>query len=438
MNIRTIDGQRNDTMHHRNRTLYAARLSCIGLVLYIITVFAVPSSLPAQNNALWIWNTRQLIDEPEWRDSLQLVSGQLSVNTLFVYLSYTFHQDGDSLSWNRKDSIISLLQWMKKSGFSVHALTGEPEWALPEQHRYVLTYARAAVELQKETGLLDGLQFDIEPYLLLPYAVPSTRQKLLKDWIHVVWKASTIVRNNSSLQYGCAVPFWMEKPVTVDGVTMPVVQHLGFLTDYLAVMAYRYTASGPASVISFSEQERRWAREAGRKIYIGVETQRLPGSESVFLCEAEPDTFAARMAMEDGPFQDYRLKGHKLSVRMADDRFLVGISRRDVADSALAGIRTELIAAVNGRVLSFPFKRLETILREEEEGEKASRLMLTDGHPAFVIREEDQVRSTMFGLSPVEFMDEYAILLRHAAKFPEVEGIAVHDLRSVRRLLEKK
>ncbi|MBP9212298.1 MAG: hypothetical protein KBF97_05820 [Bacteroidetes bacterium] len=407
-------------------------------VWYAVALSSLVSVTYAQNNALWVWNTRQLIAEPEWRDSLVQVSGRLSANTLFLYLSCTFHQDGDSLSWNRKDSLLSLLRWMKSVGFSVHALNGEPEWALPSQHRYAVTYARAVVELQKETGLLDGLQYDIEPYLLLPYSVPSLRQKLLQDWIHVVWKSGTIVRNNSSLQFGCAVPFWMEKPVAVDGVSMPVVQHLGFLTDYLAIMAYRYTASGPASVISFSEQERKWAREAARKIYIGVETQRLPGSETVVLCEADPDTFAARMAMPDGPFSGSFLNGNKLSVRMADDRFLVGISRREVPDSALPAIRRELIAAVNGRVLSLSFKRLETILREEEEGEKATRLTLADGHPAFVIREEDQVRSTMFGLSPVEFMDEYAKLLRYAERYPEVEGVAVHDLRSVKRLLEKK
>lgn len=421
--------------YHWGDTL-PARTSVYTAIILISILLSAP--LPAQNNALWIWNTRQIMAEPEWKDSLLFVSERLSVNTLFLFFPYSFANGGDSLTWYQKDSLVSLLRWSKAHGFIVHALAGEPEWALPSYHNRPQTYARAVMALRQETGFPDGVQLDVEPYLLLPYSVPATRDKLLKDWIYVVWKTGSMLRQNSPLKFGCAIPFWMERPLTVDGVTMPVAQHLSFLTDYLAVMAYRYKASGPASVISFSDQERRWAREGDRKLYIGVETQRLPGGVSRYLCEADPDTFAQRFSAADGPFQEYRFNGFKVTAKSVDDRFLIGISGSDVTDAQLPELRSGLIAASNGRVLTLPFKKLEETLRLEEEGEKAFRIPLDDGTVAYGVRAEDYVRSTMFGLAPEDFMTEYGILLRHADRFPEVEGIAVHDLRSIRRLLEKR
>jgi hypothetical protein len=297
---------------------------------------------------------------------------------------------------------------------------------------------REVIKLRAETGMPEGIQFDIEPYLLLPFSVPQTKQQLIRDWIGLVWKLGNQIRRESSLVYGIAVPFWMEENVTVDNSTMPIVQHLGYLTDYLAVMSYRNKASGPASVISFSEQERRWASQSHRKIYIGIETQRLGGSVSHYLCEVQPNTFTQRISIADGPYSDFHIGERKISAITIDGKLLIGVSGSDIPITELTDIRHRLMTDFSGTEISIPYSRLEEFVFQSEEGESLFRAVLNDGTKVFGLRSEEQRRSSMFGLVKDDFLYEYSVLQKHVRRYGEIEGVAVHDLKSVRTVLDQK
>ncbi|MFZ4620249.1 MAG: hypothetical protein ACOYNS_06810 [Bacteroidota bacterium] len=403
-----------------------------GVILFLTSA---PNTAQAKDNALWIWNTRQIIDQPEWRDSLLSVTSQLCINTLFLYLSYDISDDGDTVTLYNKDSLIALLSWAKQNSFKVHALAGEPEWALPQNHNRPLAFAREVIKLRNETGMPDGLQFDIEPYLLLPFSLPQTKQQLLKDWIHCVWKTGKLIREQSPLTYGIAIPFWMEDTITIENITMPIGKHLSFLTDYLAIMAYRSKAEGSASVISFSERELEWAKQANRKIYIGIETMRLGGSTTNYLCEVHPDTFAQKIGRSFGDYADFRFRRRKISVEMVDGKMLIGTGGSDISDQELSELRKGLMQSFDGTVITVTAKELAAEVRKSERLEGVTEIDLGEGAFALRVVTEELKQSTMFNLSKDEFYTEYMTLLKYAAQFPEIEGIAVHHLKSVRKFL---
>jgi hypothetical protein len=404
----------------------------------LFSAVMVPQQIRAQNNALWIWNTRQIIDQPAWNDSLLAVARQFKISTLFLYFPYQLSDNGDSLSFYKKEKLIAFLRWAKGESFAVHAVAGEPEWALPGNHPTPLMFAREVAAMRKEYGVPDGIQFDIEPYLLLPFSLPQTKQQLIRDWITVVWKIGKVVRQEQGLTYGIAVPFWMEDNISVDGIVQPIGLHLTYLTDYVAVMSYRNQASGPASVISFSEQERKWARQAHRKVYIGIETQRMEGSTSHFVCEVDPETFSQRIVHPCGGYSNFHFKGWKISALTIDDKMFIGVSGGNISDDELRDIREGVMKCFSGKEITVTASRLKEYIRETGgEWESAVLVRLQDGSGVMRMKAAELKRSTMFNLTQEELMFEYSLLLRHAQRHPEIEGIAVHDLKSILKFLRR-
>lgn len=403
---------------------------------YALLLFLLLSGpLAAQNNALWVWNTRQIIDQPEWRDSLRSVTSQLRINTLFLYLSYDISDDGDTVVLYKRDSLISLLTWARSQSLSVHALAGEPEWALRPYHNRPLAFAREVIKLRNETGMPDGIQFDIEPYLLLPFSVPQTKRQLISDWINGVWKTGKLIREESPLIYGIAIPFWMEDTVTIEGMTMPIGKHLSFLTDYLAIMAYRSTAEGSAGVIAFSEKELGWAQQAKRKIYIGIETIRLGGSTTTYLCEVDPEHFSQKIDQTFGEYADFRFRRKKLSVEMVDGKMLIGISGDELFVKELTEFRKGLMKEFNGSEITVAPNRLAAEVKKSDRLESITEIVLDDDSNVLRVKTEELKQSTMFHLNKDEFFREYFTLLRFAEQYGEIEGIAIHHLKSVRKFL---
>jgi hypothetical protein len=403
-----------------------------GILLFFMLL---SGQLSAQNNALWVWNTRQIIDQPEWRDSLRSVTLQFRINTLFLYLSYDISDNGDTVVLYKRDSLISLLSWARSQSLSVHALAGEPEWALRPNHNRPLAFAREVIALHKETGMPDGIQFDIEPYLLLPFSVPQTKKQLISDWINGVWKTGKLIREESSLIYGIAVPFWMEDTITIEKMTMPIGKHLSFLTDYLAIMAYRSKAEGSASVISFSEKELEWAQAAHRKIYIGIETIRLGGSTTNYLCEVDPLLFSEKIDKTFGDYEDYRFRRKKITVELVGEKMLLGVSGDDYTVKELTDLRKGLIESFDGKEITVPAQKLAAEVKKSDRLESLTEVSLDDGSTALKVVTEELRQSTMYNLTKDEFFREYYTLLRFAEQHEEIEGIAIHHLKSVRKFL---
>jgi hypothetical protein len=408
----------------------------LSILLFFIPFVAV--TLQAQNNALWVWNTRQIIDQPAYRDTLLAVTDHFRIRTLFLFFPYSISSDGDTIALYQRDSLISLLRWAKEHALSVHALAGEPEWALPAYHNRPVAFAREVLALRRETGLPDGIQFDIEPYLLLPFSLPKTKQKLLSDWIHSVWATGKVVRQDQGLSYGIAIPFWMEDTIAVDGKRMPVGKHLSYLTDYLAVMAYRNTAEGSAGVISFSEQERQWSKDAGRSLFIGIETLRLGGSTTTYLCETDAEMFSQMVSLSQTGASGFMVNGAKISVETIDGRAVLGVGGSTWSDRELEGMRRALMQRFNGAAVTMPLHRLVDRVRESEKIASVDLLPMPEGNTAIRIVTQELKQSTMFNLSPAEFARQYSILQRYTAQFPEIVGIAIHDFNAVRKFLPLK
>lgn len=403
----------------------------------ILIVVLCLSSAHAQKNALWIWNTTAIIEDHAWRDSISFVAERLDIRTLFLYAPHKFSKEGDTCSLRNKSGLIELLQWTKKNEFSVHLVAGEPEWALPQYHHKAISFAHSAMALQRETGLIDGIQYDIEPYLLLPFSLKKTREGLLKNWIHLIWLTGKIVREQPHVSFGAAVPFWLDESLTIEGLTLPAVRHIIHLTDYVAVMAYRDKAAGNASIISFSEDERQWAEESRRTVYLGVETGFLGGGPSYYLCETDPDSFALKIDISCGKYNSYYIGKRKLSVQTIEGKVIIGVSAQYINDDEVLLIQKELMECFSAGPLELDMRSIDQFVKKSGEWKNPEFITLSGSKRILKMDRKELKQSTMWYLTPPLFQNEMQLLNEYASVRKAVSGVAVHDLKSVLRLLNK-
>lgn len=158
-----------------------------------------------------------------------------------------------------------------RHGLSVDFLCGDPGWARERQHDNALAYLRAVLAYNRSApagGRFNGFQYDVEPYLLKEWPAPILRRDFLRllDRARAEIEAAATT-SGPKLVFGAAIPAWFDQ------------EPFGFLdravldrVDYLALMDYVHAAD---PLIARAENEIAYAGKVGKRVVIGVETQRL-------------------------------------------------------------------------------------------------------------------------------------------------------------------
>ncbi len=244
------------------------------------------------HKSTWIWNTAELIAEPDRRDSLILALQSEGFDQVYLQLP------DDRTQVGIQGEIIPdvaglrpLVGALNAAGMSVYALDGYARYALPEYHRGVLSTVDRVIGYNcfvPENERFMGIRYDIEPYLLPGFHGPA-RDSILVHFLELTEAIAARTRE-AGLVFGVDIPFWYDakgrysgEPVwaTFHGERKPVNHHVIDLVDEIAIMAYRTTAYGADGVIRHSAGELRYASEQGKVVLVAVETHPLPDEELI-------------------------------------------------------------------------------------------------------------------------------------------------------------
>ncbi|OGX39542.1 MAG: hypothetical protein A3C53_01085 [Omnitrophica WOR_2 bacterium RIFCSPHIGHO2_02_FULL_68_15] len=234
--------------------------------------------------AMWVWDVRHVATDAARG---QLVTFCRAQRVSALYLSaYQF-------SPAQTEHYRAFLRQAHREGIVVHALAGDPRWALNRYHSLPLAWVRQVMAFNDEgppEERFDGVHTDIEPYLLSRQWMERPAQLIgglldlhekVRDLIHtdpITGVTAPAVRGSQRpLRLGVDVPFWFDDDPTYriqwrDRV-LPPSHHLLDVADYLTVMAYRNYAEGSEGVIELSRRELEYAEQVGKFIVIGQETQ---------------------------------------------------------------------------------------------------------------------------------------------------------------------
>lgn len=249
-----------------------------------------------QDRAMWIWERAayEAVFDEDARDRLGTVMddtgtfGSDPIRT--IYLGVGRYGDKDMLRDSR-DEVAAFVTWAKDRGYHVQATvaggTQPPYLGALEQFQHfavaefekVLNYNLAVPEHAR----FDGINVDIEPYILSEWKVPGN--DLPVRWLEVL--QTLIERRDASglpVLVGPAIPRWLDTSsccttVTWHGVTKPLSEHIQDMTDYVSIMDYRDAAEGSAGIIAQAQNEIDYANQIGKpnSVVLGVESKDLSG-----------------------------------------------------------------------------------------------------------------------------------------------------------------
>ena len=220
--------------------------------------------------AMWVWDTKAATSSAQ-REKLLAFCRTQRVSALYLNVY--------QLSPPEQASYRSFLRAAHHQGTRVHALAGDPRWALARYHHLPLAWVEQVTAFNHgghPDERFDGIHTDIEPYLLTRAWTEHPAQ-LLGGLLDLHAKIAEITARSRPLQLGADAPFWFDDDpdyaIEWHGRVLPPSHHLLNVADYLTVLAYRNYADGTEGIIELSRREIEYAQQIGKQVVIGQETQ---------------------------------------------------------------------------------------------------------------------------------------------------------------------
>lgn len=235
------------------------------------------------HKAMWLWETDKILNSDQEIKSLLKFCADQGITDLFVQIPYEAENNAGrwQILWDAL-KMRKLISPLYQAGIQVHALDGDPRFALKKWHGRVTALIQAIIQYNKSVSLQErfvGIRFDIEPYLL-PRFGGTQKESQLKEYLELL-RVSHELTKNEGLDFGVDIPFWFDsmneafEPIAeVDG--RPVSKWIIDIVDNVGIMDYRTVAYGADGVIAHALDELRYADKKGKKIFIGLETVWLP------------------------------------------------------------------------------------------------------------------------------------------------------------------
>ena len=162
----------------------------------------------------------------------------------------------------------SFLEESGKVGISVEVLTGNPTWALKENHDKAYNWLKPFLDFnrdQPENARFRGVSFDVEPYLASEWKIDKERVK--KEYLVLMKRLRKLIDSypEQNFKFGGAIPtFYIDEGDFEEEILS--------LTDYAALMDYYDKAE---DMIRHAERHLNLAKKLGKKIWIATEIQDL-------------------------------------------------------------------------------------------------------------------------------------------------------------------
>ncbi len=243
------------------------------------------ASIPARplNKGMWLWETDKIVTNPDEQQRLLTFCKEEGITDLFLQIPYKAKEEKGQwkILWNPL-LIRPLISQLHQAGVRIHALDGDPRFALREWHGRVIATLASIIQYNRESPpqeRFDGIRFDIEPYLLSSFGGVQ-KEAILKQYLSLLVTSQTLT-SQADLAFGVDIPFWFDArneffEPTAEVGGRPVSELIIDIVDNVGIMDYRTQAYGADGVIAQGTQELLYAAKQGKEVFLGLETVELP------------------------------------------------------------------------------------------------------------------------------------------------------------------
>jgi len=249
-------------------------------IFILFLIIAVPISLnaaPAKGIGIWVWSEAAFLTK-EARQNLIQYCAKHQISHLDIHIRFTRHNGIPSLkdAGNIKDLILLAGQ----NNITTAALRGNPKMFFSDNHEQTLRELRAIIAFGKtlpEGNLFKGVKYDVEPYLTKEWKAKGASLKVVMlNYLTCLHRARSLLDEEAShLWLAVDMPFWWDKDEFVlefRGEKKRFSEHVQDVTDFTVLMSYRRNTG---QVLSAVENERRYARQINKVIFLSLETSQL-------------------------------------------------------------------------------------------------------------------------------------------------------------------
>jgi hypothetical protein len=252
---------------------------------------------PSPYRAMWLWETEELLGDDQSQDQLLDFCQKRGITEIFLQLPYE-KQEKEGMGeiiWD-KSKMKSLLYRLHSADIRIHALDGDPRFALREWHDHVIATIQSIVEFNKSAApdeRFDGIRYDNEPYLL-PNFAGIQKESILEQYLDLL-RISKKVTESVGLEFGVDIPFWFDQkneffePIT-ELERRPLTEHILDIVDNIGIMDYRTEAYGADGVIVHALGELGYASRKDKKVFVGLETADVPDETILEFGRGEEDS----------------------------------------------------------------------------------------------------------------------------------------------------
>ncbi len=302
-----------------------------------------PEPSPPLGKGMWLWETAQLLGNPEAQKRLRSFCRDQGITDLFLQLPYRAEKEAGTwhISWDEA-GMRELLTGLHSVGIICHALDGDPKYALSEYHDKVKATVREIIRFNRDSeppARFDALRYDIEPYLL-PRFAGVHKETVLRQYLALL-KDLKEYTSAAGLDLGVDIPFWFDarsrffEPVAeLEG--RPITEKILEIVDNIGIMDYRTRAYGADGTIAQAVDEMRYADKLGKTVFVGLETVPLP-DETILDFEKTQGPSMLRIRQMDGTRVrlEWSSSGSDLTEKGAGQHTLFQANRIEVAASRI-------------------------------------------------------------------------------------------------------
>ncbi len=234
----------------------------------------------APARAAWFWSPAAWLDTPE------MIFQQAAAHRLGrVYITVMLRDGAVAHAEALGDFIVAA----RAHGLAVWAVLGDPAAVLPEQQLVLAGLAASLAEYNRaaEAGRqLEGLQLDVEPYLLPGYQLqPAAWQQRYVETVQRVHMAAP------DLPLDLAMPYWWGDPQHGGS---DLFDRLQPSIQSITVMDYRTDFD---DIVRFAQPFLDWGERAGRRIAIAVERMPIDDEERrVYMPDNQGELWQTQLA----------------------------------------------------------------------------------------------------------------------------------------------
>ena len=336
----------------------------INFALYLVNDVTITSTanIPNRNYTIWSWRDEEVLNPEEFARFCN------------TYKINRVYQEFSTSELDMK-TIRKFVGTMQKNRISVNWLTGDPNWALTENHYHINNQFQKIISynmsIENDYEKIGTIQFDIEPHSLEEW-------KTNQDSVVKQYQDAIVLMYNESLakqlSLNVCLPSWF------DGVTYDNEYGQGNLFDFVSkhssstvIMAYN-----TKSYLSIAEDEIRMGALNGKNVAVGLETHEVTDSVTEDITFANKPIEDLYRAFETlflvykiyGVYKGYEFVIHDYSnFKAYTEKFNLTVASNDILGKLTTTDKTDVISAINEVNGKIPTSDTIKVLIDEYIGE---------------------------------------------------------------------